>query len=87
MKVLVLISSALGENSAGRATFKKVLEHSKFEKEQEVREVILNGKTLEEVVEDVKWCDLLIVVASPFHFGIQAQAKKKVCLYGRKQVF
>ena len=87
MKVLVLISSALGENSAGRATFKKVLEHSKFEKEQEVREVILNGKTIDEVVEDVKWCDLLIVVASPFHFGIQAQAKKKFVSMAESKCF
>ena len=77
MRVLALMSSALGENSAGRATFKKVLEHSKFEKENEVREVILNNKKLDDVVEDVKWCDLLIVVASPFHFGIQSQAKRK----------
>ena len=85
MNVLVLISSALGENSAGRATFKKVLEHSKFEKEQEVREVILNGKTIDEVVEDVKWCDLLIVVA--FSFWYSSPGQKKICLYGRKQVF
>lgn len=77
MKVLALMSSALGENSAGRATFRKVLEHSEFDKEHEVREVILNRGKLDDIISDVKWCDLLIVIASPFHFGIQAQAKRK----------
>lgn len=77
MKILTLITSALAENSAGRATLNKVIEHSKIKEKHEIVEEILVGTPLPMVEQQIRDCDLLIIVASPFHFGIQAQAKEK----------